>query len=324
RSHKSLVPVSFFVPIELRTPSRYVLSPYNETRQYRNTYLRGAFDYTWRYESGDWRVFKVYIPPTFKSLWALGLKVTWPTHDKPAYASNLDVHLYGPYTYYMVEEETSLVRQYKVSGAQLAAELSRDPSGGGSYNPTRFWDSVGPGESLIISPIMSTGTYRVVIRNIQFSGMSYEEPFTLELIPMTLDIMYSYVAPKRTGIVQIAITGLSELLPEKVAIVGDGIVRPSGSNTYYYISSLTEYGITLTIGSPVISGNTYKFNVTMSFSPGVSEGYYIIPLKAAMPFPVTTVGWISAGTPTVYFSWYEVPICLEFTLSHNRITGSRG
>ncbi|MEM0348193.1 MAG: S8 family serine peptidase [Zestosphaera sp.] len=321
RSHKSLVPVSFFVPIELRTPSRYVLSPYTETRQYRNTYLRGAFDYTWRYESGDWRVFKVYIPPTFKSLWALGLKVTWPTHDKPAYASNLDVHLYGPYTYYMVEEETNLVRQYKVSGAQLAAELSRDPSGGGSYNPTRFWDSVGPGESLIISPIMSTGTYRVVIRNIQFSGMSYEEPFTLELIPMTLSVKYSYTASTRTGVAEVTITGVSELFPAGVAIVGDGIVRPLSESMYYYISNLTEYGITMTISSPVISDNTYKFNVTMSFSPGVSRGHYIIPLDATMSFPVTTVGWISAGTPTIYFSWYEVPVYLKFTLSYNRIIG---
>ncbi|MFN3268017.1 MAG: S8 family serine peptidase, partial [Zestosphaera sp.] len=321
RGHKSLVPVSFFVPIELRTPSNYVLEPYTEARQYRNTYLRGAFDYTWRYESGDWRVFKVYVPPTFKSLWALGLRVMWPTHDIPTYASNLDVHLYGPYTYYMVEEETGVVRQYRVTGVQLAAELSRDPAGGGSYNPTRFWDSVGPGESLIISPITSPGTYRVVIRNIQFSGMDYEEPFTLELIPMTLSIKYSYTPSTRTGLAEVTIKGLSELFPEEVAVVGDGIFRPLGGTIYYYIPNLTEYGITLEISSPVISDNTYKFNVTMSFSPGVSRGHYIIPLSATMPFPVTTVGWISAGTPTTYFDWYVVPIYLKFTLSYNRIIG---
>lgn len=321
RGHKSLVPVSFFVPIELRTPSNYVLSPYAEARQYRNTYLRGAFDYTWRYESGDWRVFKVYVPPTFKNLWALGLKVTWPTHDKPAYASNVDVHLYGPYTYYMVETETGIVYQYRVSGAQLAAELSRDPAGGSSYNPTRFWDSVGPGESLIISPITSTGTYRVVIRNIQLSGMSYEEPFTLELIPVTLSVKYSYSASTRVGLAEVTMTGLSELFPEEVSVVGDGIVRPLGETTYHYISSLAEYGISLLISSPVISDNTYKFNVTMSFSPGVSRGRYIIPLNATMPLPVTTVGWINAGTPVKYFELYGAPIYLKFILSYNRIIG---
>lgn len=321
RSHKSLVPVSFFVPIELRTPSNYVLLPYTETRQYRNTYLRGAFDYTWRYESGDWRVFKVYVPPTFKNLWALGLKVTWPTHDKPAYASNLDVHLYGPYTYYMVEEETGVVYQYRVTGAQLAAELSRDPAGGSSYNPTRFWDSIGPGESLIISPITSTGTYRVVVRNIQFSGMSYEEPFTLELIPITLSIKYHYSASTRVGLAEVTITGPSELFPEEVSVVGDGIVRPLGKTTYYYIPNLTEYGISLVIDSPVVSDNTYKFNVTMSFSPSVSRGHYIIPLSATTPSPVTTVGWINAGVPTTYFEWYGAPMCLKFTLSYNRIIG---
>jgi len=321
RAHKSLVPVSFFVPIELRSPSSYVLSPYTEGRQYRNTYLRGAFDYTWRYESGDWRVFKVYVPPTFKNLWALGVRVTWPTHEEPTYASNLDVHLYGPYTYYMVEEETNVVYQYSVSGVQLAAELSRDPRGGGSYNPTRFWDSVGPGESLIISPITSTGVYRVVVRNIQFSGASYEEPFTLELIPMTLSIKYSYSPTSRVGLAEVTITGLNELFPEEVLVIGEGIVKPVGRTTYYYIPDLVEYGIILEVSPPVISDNTYKFNVTMSFSPTVSRGRYIIPLSATMPFPVTTAGWVDSGTPTVYFDWYEVPIYLKFTLSYNRIIG---
>jgi subtilisin family serine protease len=315
RAHKSLVPVSFFVPIELGTPSNYVLTPYAEGRQYRNTYLRGAFDYTWRYESGDWRVFKVYVPPTFKNLWALGVRVTWPTLDEPAYASNLDVHVYGPYTYYMVEEGTGVVYQYGVTGAQLAAELSRDPRGGSSYNPTRFWDSVGPGKSLIISPVTSTGVYRVVIRNIQFSGVSYEEPFTLELIPMTLMVRFTYRPSTRTGLAEVVITGLSELFPAEVSVVGEGIVKPLGGTTYYYIPDLAEYGITLRVSSPTIIGNTYKFYVSMSFSPSVSRGYYIIPLDATVPFPVTTVGWIDSGTPTTYFAWYEVPIYLKFALS---------
>ena len=256
RGYKSLVPVSFFVPIELvelRIPSKYVLSPYAETRQYRNTYLRGAFDYTWRYESGDWRVFKVYVPPTFESLSALGIKVVWPTHGKPAYASNLDVHLYGPYTYYMVEK-TGSVRQYRVSGVQLAAELSIDPMRSSGYNPRLFWDSVGPGESLIISPITSAGTYTVVVRNIQFSGMCYEEPFTLELMPITIKTKYSYRPLTRTGVAEVIITGPSELFPEAVTEVGDGVFRPLGTTTYYYIPDLREYGITLTISSPVVRG----------------------------------------------------------------------
>ncbi|MEO3993406.1 MAG: S8 family serine peptidase [Desulfurococcaceae archaeon TW002] len=326
RSHKFLVPISFFVPIELRTPSNYVLSPYTEASQYRNTYLRGAFDYTWRYESGDWRVFKIYVSPTFKNLWALGLRVLWPTHDIPTYASNVDVHLYGPYTYYMVEEETGIVRRYRVTGVQLAAELSRDPRGWGDYNPTRFWDSVGPGESLIISPVTPietyrplAETYRVVVRNIQFSGRSYEEPFTLELIPITLDIKYSYTAPTRTGVAEVTVTGPSNLLPSKVAVVGDGIVRPLGMTTYYYIPNLSEYGITLTISQPVIMDNTYKFKVIMTFSPNVNRGYYIIPLNAIMSFPVTTVGYIDSGRPKTDFMWYTIPIYLKFTLDFYRI-----
>jgi len=120
---------------------------------------------------------------------------------------------------------------------------------------------------------------------------------------------------------EVTITGLSELFPEDVAVVGEGIVKPVGGVTYYYIPDLAEYGITLEISPPVTSDNTYRFNVTMSFSPSVSRGRYIIPLSATTPFPVTTVGWIDSGTPTIYFDWYKMPIYLKFTLSYNRIIG---
>jgi len=317
RGHKLLVPVSFFVPIELRSLNKYVVSPRSDATSYRNTYLRGAFDYTWRYESGDWRVFKVTISPTMKNLWALGVRVTWPTTSNPNYASNVDVHVYGPYTYY-IADEYGVVREYGVTGVQLAAELSLDPTRSSSYNPRRFWDSVGPGESMIISPVPSTKdlrttSYRIVVRNIQFSGTTYEEFFTLELIPVTLEVKYSYRPLTRTGVAEVVMTGLSELFPGRVTEVGDGIVRPLSTTTYYYIPDLREYGITLTISSPVISGSTYKFRVEVSFSPTVAKGDYIIPLDATMSLPVTTVGWVDEGINN-YFTWYEIPIYLRFTL----------
>jgi hypothetical protein len=87
---------------------------------------------------------------------------------------------------------------YKVNTVQLAAELTRDPAGGSSYNPRRFWDAYAPGESFVVAPATSPGVYRVVIRNIQFRGVNYSEPFTIEFFPVTLRTMTRYYRSIKT------------------------------------------------------------------------------------------------------------------------------
>ncbi|MEM4913539.1 MAG: S8 family serine peptidase, partial [Desulfurococcaceae archaeon] len=305
---RALVPVSFFVPVELRSRDMYVIRPFTESTPRRNTYLRGGFDYTWRYESGDWRVFKVVVYPSILDMWALGVRVTWPVHDKPEYASNLDVHVYGPYTYYMVDNTTLRVYEYTVTGVQLAAELSRDPAGGGGYNPRRFWDSPVPGTSVVVSPASTPGIYRVVVRNIQFRGVSYEEPFTLEVVPVVARIVSGYNAVVKGYEFTVVIrTPLRDLLPVEIRTTDIGVVY--NATGAFYIPSLKNYGLDVYVYSVAID-RVLEARVIVKAAERVPRGRYLIPVECITRIPVTTVGWIDAGTRVAYFEWYSIPLNL--------------
>ncbi|MEM4717756.1 MAG: S8 family serine peptidase [Desulfurococcaceae archaeon] len=314
RGLRYLVPISFFVPIEISREQLFTLTPYSEATTRKNTYLRGVFDYAWRYESGDWRVFKIVVSPVMRNIWALGVRVTWPTYDSLQYVSNIDVHVYGPYTYYMVNNETLEVYEYKVNTVQLAAELSRDPAGGSGYNPTRFWDSIGPGESMIIAPTSGPGIYRVVIRNIQFRGVDYLEPYTLEIIPISArtTLTYSTIHKAYQFTVVITTPGYSVFQPLDVYSTGEAIQYTALGA--YYVSDITTVGLEI-IGINTTSTPTrYTINVLIKKSPDTPSGVYLIPLSTTTQIPVTTIGWLTAGTPNIYFQHYEIPLTLRLRI----------
>ncbi|MGC8982572.1 MAG: S8 family serine peptidase [Desulfurococcaceae archaeon] len=316
RGLKMLVPVSFFVPLELRTESVYAIRPFAEATPMKNTYLRGAFDYTWRYESGDWRVFKVKALPALRGLWAIGVRVTWPIHDKPEYASNLDVHVYGTYTYYMVDKETLKVYEYKVEGVQLAAELTRDPRGGGGYNPTRFWDSAKPGLSLVVAPATIPGVYRVVVRNIQFRGVEFSEPFTLEVVPVVSRVVvFGYGAVLNEydfeAVIRVPAAAYAALLPQNITAVNEGVVY--NATGAFYIPSLVDYGVIVVVKEVKLVGSELRAVGTIRVS-GVGRGTYTIPLNATMQAPVTSCGWIDNATRRAYFEWYYIPLLLSLRI----------
>jgi subtilisin family serine protease len=311
RGIKMLTPISFFVPIEIREEAPRTISPFIEATTRRNTYLRGAFDYTWRYESGDWRVFKVVIYPSARLLWALGVRVTWPVVDSN-YASNVDVHVYGPYRYYMVDEESGRVYEYSVNGVQLAAELSRDPRGGSGYNPTRFWDTIGPGESLIVVPIQTYGAYRVVVRNIQFSGRDYEEPFTLDLLPVLSRVDWTYNGLIRGFEFTIEVTTSDPRLLPATVIPSDMATVATGPRELYHVN-LTLYNFTVYVKSVEITETTFKASLVIIPPDKAPRGIYTVAVGALMNTPITTVGWYDRGSRVVYFEWYIAPVYLTFT-----------
>ena len=314
RGIKSLIPVSFFVPIEIKSENPYTLTPRVENTTRRNTDLRGVFDYTWRYESGDWRVFKVLIHPTLVSIRALGVRVTWPVLGNPNYASNLDVHVYGPYKYHMADTESGRVYEYSVNGVQLAAELSRDPRGGSGYNPTRFWDTIGPGESLIITPVLHSGVYRVVVRNIQFSGLVFEEPFTLEIIPVSIrvDWTYSYLERGYEFIITLK-TIDTRLLPVDLGVDENAMVTVKPGENYYV--NLTEQGFTVYIKSIEIIEGVFKAIIVISPPETALRGTYTVAVGLITIIPVTTVGWYDSGIRVVYYEWPITQIYLKFPLT---------
>jgi hypothetical protein len=313
RGVKMLVPVSFFVPLEIRSENPHVLTPLRENTPMRNTYLRGTFDYTWRYESGDWRVFKVVVYPTLKLIKAIGVRVTWPILGDPNYASNLDVHVYGPYKYYVVDADTSRVYEYSVNGVQLAAELTLDPTKSSGYNPRRFWDTIRPGESLVVAPLLYEGVYRVVIRNIQFSGLEFEEPFELEIIPVSIrvDWTYSYLEKGYVFTITVKTTDPS-LLPLNVIIDTSAVVTVKPGESHYI--DLVKEGFTMYVKSVEVIDGVFKAVLVICPPVTAMKGVYTVAAGLISITPVTTVGWIDAGVRNTYFEWYTIQVYLKFPL----------
>jgi hypothetical protein len=313
RGVKMLVPISFFVPVEITREATYTIRPFMEATTRRNTYLRGVFDYTWRYESGDWRVFKVLISPTLRYVNAIGVRVTWPVAGDPTYASNLDVHVYGPYVYYMVDYDTGRVYQYPVNSVQLAAELSLDPTATTTYNPRRFWDSVGPGESLVMAPVLYSGVYRIVVRNIQYSGLTFDEPFTVEIIPVSIRVTTRYSFLERGYVLSITVrTTDSRLLPVGLFIGDEAVVTIAPGESYYV--NLTEQGFTWEIRSLEVSAGELKATIVLKPPATAPRGVYTIVIGLNTATPVTTVGWIDAGVRNVYFEWYTTQVYTAVTI----------
>lgn len=310
KKYRYLVPISYFIPLEITSEYLYKITPYTENTPRKNTYIRGAFDYTWRYESGDWRVFKVIVSPSLTNIWALGVRVTWPIHGNTNYASNLDVHVYGPYTYYMVDEAYN-VYTYSVNTVQLAAELTRDPAGGSSYNPTRFWDAYKPGESIIVAPVSGPGVYRVVVRNIQYRGLFYNELFTLEVFPITLRTVYSYNANTKTYtyLVTIKTPGYSmQTLPQTLTPTREAIYVTN----MVYIPDISNVGISVSASINRVDYTTGLLYATIQVKhiDTTPRGIYMIPLSTVFSVPVTTCGWLEGGNANIYSYHNEIPLVI--------------
>ncbi len=265
RGYRAMIPVSYFVPHTLGSSA--TLYPVSENSFYKNYYLRGAFDWTWRYESGDWRVFKITVLP---GTYAVGVRIIYPTYNQPTYSSNLDSMIFGPYTYYMWDIYTGTIQTYPVTGLELGGKISAD------Y--TLFWDYPRPGEVIYLARTVQPGTYRLVIRNIQFSGFSYEEPFYVSLEP----ISYSISLPARidarygaSGVITLR-SSRSDYLPNQVIPDEWSVFKPAGKDYFQYIY-LPDYGVDIVVNRTIFSPPYYYIYTTVKTDPTKTyNGYYLI------------------------------------------------
>ncbi len=192
-----LVPVSI-VAARRMTPTLLKLWPnmykwVDGDEPYHITRLFGAFDYTWRYESGDWRSIPIYIPRYLASrITALVVEVKWSNATNYNYTSNLDAMVFGPKTVYYVDPFSGdnstgywlyQAGSFKVGASLLGGELSADF--------TVFWDEPAPGVSRFVVPVDGPGLYYIVVRNIQFSGEKPYDDYTV-----TVRVISAYHTPR--------------------------------------------------------------------------------------------------------------------------------
>ena len=283
---------------------------------YQNYLLRGVFDYTWRYESGDWRVFPLIV--TNPHIKYLLVELWWPVPNKN-YASNLDIQVYGPYKYYMVMlgegtyrdsngAQLYPVEEMIVHGLQLGAKLTLDFR--------MFFDEPTPGYARIVVPLSGPGLYRIVVRNIQFSGYSLEEPFTIKVTPIAAriypqplylprgsgtDIQVLLYMPTRLSHPSLTITSTNEFLKQ----IGSRLYYggPSVFSKYFYATTLNTFTISYWHTTILVAGLYVKAKWS------ATTGHYkLLYAMSIAGIPVTSVGNTCCGSTSYFLYWSILPL----------------
>ncbi|WP_052833664.1 S8 family serine peptidase [Staphylothermus hellenicus] len=171
-SKKVLVPVSIVVKQTITPNDKYVElhGPMTGTL-YENYYVEGAFDWSWRYESGDWRMFPIDINDS--SIVGLVVSVKWKGND-----TNIDLAVAG----YGSPEFLAGPPDTEYYGSVIAAKLSLYLYGSGWCT---HYDKPAARFAEVFAPITTTGTYWVIIRNTLIDASKYyPEPFKIIIVPI--------------------------------------------------------------------------------------------------------------------------------------------
>lgn len=166
--------------------------------------LRGAFDWTWRYESSDWRFIPIYITDPY----AVGMvvTVTWPDT-----ASNIDIGVIGPASGVIYDTETGeILYKFRVSGILLGGKLSAYLYRSGWIG---YYDIPAPGIAKIFVPIFGKGLYTLIVRNPIFGGHYIAEPFNvkIDIVKMYRPSMIRLRSTDSRRYVSVLLTPASEL-----------------------------------------------------------------------------------------------------------------
>jgi subtilisin family serine protease len=139
-----MVPVSVMVPIA--ASGNYGAT--STDTPYANYAVYGAFDWSWRYEAGDWRTFALVIPD---GVHGVRLRLRWSDNS-----TNIQAHLTSPSGYLVASSE------YPVSKYVGSGEFRWSTSTGG------------PEEDLSAAGLVP-GTYLLVFHNTLFGGESFAQ-----------------------------------------------------------------------------------------------------------------------------------------------------
>jgi hypothetical protein len=150
---ETLVPVSVVVPIV--EGGTYQLSSPEKT-PYSNFEVYGAFDWSWRYEAGDWRTFAVVVPGEITEL---KVHVSWTDQQ-----TIIQEHLTGPLGFLVASSE------YPTSTYVSSGIFKNETNTGG------------PANEISASDIQS-GVYFIVLHNVLLGGSfeNYPENYTLSV-----------------------------------------------------------------------------------------------------------------------------------------------
>ncbi len=261
------------------------------TSLYCNTMVTGAFDWSWRYESGDWRVFKVYVAPHGHSrLIGFYVKVEWPVNGDTNYATDVDAAVFGPWIYALIyNTDTHESILYYVDGLELAAELV--------YPYGEFWDTYGPGKLMLVAPVAmgmeSSGVLlTVVVRSVNYDGLALEEPLKITVKPLWA---YEVTLPLYTREMhRLIIVGPSEASIERASLLE--VIEFTGDGRVLGNLTADEAGLTVSMYTRSFGFGANSISLlNVMVSGGNSSSFYVLSVGATTSVPVFSVGGDESG-----------------------------
>ena len=167
----TVVPVSVKVPLEISKPNEPVSigrSAASSNILYDNSFVHGATDWRWRYESGDWRIIPVKVDvPQSEPTDAAIIRLQWTNPN-----TGIDVYVLDPSGNITATTTPPI-------GWLLGIPNNWVPNTGVFYRS----QNAGPNATIIAIPISQSGYYTILLHTTLFDGRNAAEKFdgTLEV-----------------------------------------------------------------------------------------------------------------------------------------------
>ncbi len=278
-----LIPVSIPVAATVTGDTRALTLAGSEDTPYKNYAIEGQFDWTWRYESGDWRT----IPITTTDPTVVGYVITveWESPD-----TNIDVMLAGEGIPLLITGLFGYGPESSFYGAVVAGKLSLPLTGGWFTHYDRPFVQ----RAVIVAPIFSQSPYWIVLHNTLIDASSmYPEPYKITVIPIRANVPSIQVQPGEEVTVEVRVSGtflLSGAFPYVMVTSGDADVKPLVDRTNFgneivvplEIRANTVSTINLMLVSPVAV--TYTVGLTLN---GIETAVFEVPAFVVVPINVS-------------------------------------
>jgi len=169
-NHTANAPVSFAVVSKIQKDKLTVITgEKNSNILYGNSYVKGAFDMTNRYNAGDWRQYYFNIDDS--TIDTASIDISWKDSETN-------------FSAFVIDPQGRIIQSNVPAGVfgQLLDWPTSDWLGttpfseGGGFYPVKNKDDT---STLLYAPINQTGTYTLLLHSTLFGGQSTTEPFTV-------------------------------------------------------------------------------------------------------------------------------------------------
>ena len=167
--HTANIPVSYVVVQKVQKDVPFTFIGSNNDVNFGNEYVKGAFDMTNRYMTGDWRQF--YLEIEDSTINSASFELSWKNDN-----SNFSAFVLDPQGKIIGTNMPTGVFGHFMNWASLDWLGNSPFSQGGGFFPVKNKDNT---STLIFAPINQTGTHSLLVHSTLFEGKEITEPISL-------------------------------------------------------------------------------------------------------------------------------------------------